>query len=117
MDHCFALLISALFCYHAADFKAERNTLPRGAYPELQKFCAEYGLDFQVVDMRWGVTDELMNDHLVSELCLREIDTCKKVSCGPNFVVRLLRFCPGFIICNFTQFHFAMIECYFTVLN
>ncbi|ELT94036.1 hypothetical protein CAPTEDRAFT_111186, partial [Capitella teleta] len=72
-----------------SDFKAERNILPKKVYPELQKFCNERGLDFQVVDMRWGVTDDVMNDHLVSELCIREIRTCKKVSCGPNFVMML----------------------------
>ena len=63
--------------------------LPKQAYPELQKFCQELGLDFQVMDMRWGVTDDMMNDHQVSALCLREIATCKQVSCGPNFVVSL----------------------------
>ena len=30
------------------DFKAERNYLPRFAYPEIQKHCMERGLDFQV---------------------------------------------------------------------
>ena len=45
-------------------------------------------VSLQVVDMRWGVTDELQNDHQVSELCIREIATCQQVSYGPNFVVR-----------------------------
>ena len=69
------------------DFKAERNILPERAFPVLQEVCEAQGLDFQVVDMRWGVTAEMMNDHQVSALCLQEINTCRQVSCGPNFVV------------------------------
>ena len=72
-----------------SDYKAERNALARFAYPELQQYCIQLGLDFQVVDLRWGVTDEVINDHQVSELCLREIATCQQVSLGPHFVVCL----------------------------
>lgn len=72
------------------DFKAERNVLIRDAFPVLQQQCAELGLDFQVVDLRWGVTDEVINDHQVSAVCLSEIATCQRVSVGPNFVVRTL---------------------------
>lgn len=28
---------------------------------------------FQVVDMRWGVRDEATDDHMTTELCMREI--------------------------------------------
>jgi len=69
------------------DFKAERNVLLCTAFPLLQHYCAERGLDFQVVDLRWGVTDEVINDHQVSALCLREIANCQRLSVGPNFVV------------------------------
>ena len=37
--------------------------------------------------MRWGVTDEMTNDHQTSELCMAEIERCKQVSVGPTFVV------------------------------
>ena len=40
--------------------------------------------------MRWGVTDEMMNDHQVTSLCIREIEHCQQVSCGPSFVVSSL---------------------------
>ena len=63
--------------------------LPRLAYPKLQQHCSREGLDFQVVDMRWGVTDDVINDHQVSQLCINEIVTCQQISCGPNFVVRV----------------------------
>lgn len=76
-----------LVCVVCLDFKAERNVLLRDSFPVLQQYCAELGLDFQVVDLRWGVTDEVINDHQVSAVCLSEIASCQRVSVGPNFVV------------------------------
>lgn len=43
----------------------------------------------QVVDMRWGVRDEATDDHMTTELCMREIQNCQRLSMGPNFVVFL----------------------------
>ena len=43
----------------------------------------------QVVDMRWGVRDEATDDHMTTELCMREIANCQRLSMGPNFVVRV----------------------------
>ena len=73
---------------YASDYKAERNMLAREVYPRLQQTCAAVGLDFQVVDLRWGVTREATNDHIVEGLCLQEIDECQRLSKGPNFVVK-----------------------------
>ncbi|ODM92054.1 NACHT and WD repeat domain-containing protein 2, partial [Orchesella cincta] len=42
-----------------------------------------------VVDMRWGVRDEATDDHMTTELCMREIVNCQRLSMGPNFVVFL----------------------------
>ena len=44
-------------------------------------------LYFQVVDMRWGVRDEATDDHMTTELCMKEIASCQRLSVGPNFVV------------------------------
>jgi len=90
-----------LFVETVVDFKAERNALQRGAFPALQRYCAEQGLDFQVVDLRWGVTDEVINDHQVAALCLREITTCQRLSVGPNFVVSISLL---FILCTVQGF-------------
>ena len=57
------------------------------AYPNLKTFCQEEGYEFQVVDMRWGVRDEATDDHMGTDLCLREVELCKKLSTGPCFVV------------------------------
>ena len=37
--------------------------------------------------MRWGVREESENDHMSTELCLKELKSCQKLSTGPNFVV------------------------------
>ena len=45
----------------------------------------KYGLEFQVVDMRWGVRDEATDDHLTTSLCLQELHNCKEMSVGTSF--------------------------------
>ena len=59
-------------------------------YPRLKSYCQERGYDFQVVDMRWGVRDESTDDHMTTELCMRELRACQKLSTGPNFIVSLI---------------------------
>ena len=69
------------------DNKVERNMLMEKVYPRLKVYCQEQGYEFQVVDMRWGVRDEATDDHMTSELCMREIQDCQKYSTGPSFIV------------------------------
>ena len=84
-------------------------------YPKIKEYCREkHGLEFQVnilapfyltghvlksfyifiqvVDMRWGVRDEATDDHMTTELCMREIANCQRLSMGPNFVVCWIQF-------------------------
>eukprot|EP00057_Strongylocentrotus_purpuratus_P006352 XP_011660826.1 PREDICTED: NACHT and WD repeat domain-containing protein 1-like [Strongylocentrotus purpuratus] len=68
------------------DMKEERNKLTREVFPELSRYCHEKRLEFEVVDMRWGVRDSATAVHLTSFLCLNEIDRCKRMSQGPYFV-------------------------------
>ena len=71
-----------------SDMRAERNWLAREAYPKLKSFCYnELDLDFHVLDMRWGITDDATNEHITEQLCLNEIASCQRLSLGPNFVV------------------------------
>ena len=37
--------------------------------------------------MRWGIRNEAQDDHMTTEICLREIELCKKQSTGPCFMV------------------------------
>ncbi|KAJ8374790.1 hypothetical protein SKAU_G00053700 [Synaphobranchus kaupii] len=72
-----------------SDMSRERDALLEKAYPELQSFCQSLGLVFEVVDMRWGVRDTIAVDHMTTELCLQEIQSCKRMSVGPTFTVLL----------------------------
>jgi len=36
------------------------------------------------------VRDEATDDHMTTELCMREIANCQRLSMGPNFVVSSL---------------------------
>ena len=65
----------------------ERNTLMEWVYPKIKEYCREkHGLEFQVVDMRWGVRDEMTNEHMTTELCMTELRNCQRLSMGPNFI-------------------------------
>jgi hypothetical protein len=37
--------------------------------------------------MKWGVSDEFINQDKSTELCLNEIKQCQENSIGPSFVV------------------------------
>ncbi|XP_012943969.1 NACHT and WD repeat domain-containing protein 2 [Aplysia californica] len=72
------------------DTTLERNNLMEKVYPRIKDYCREkHGLEFQVVDMRWGVRDEATDDHMTTKLCMQEIVNCQRVSMGPNFIVFL----------------------------
>ena len=57
------------------------------AYPKIKLFCQNLGYEFQVVDMRWGVRNESVDEHNGTEMCLREVQQCQRLSTGPNFIV------------------------------
>ncbi|KAM9460844.1 NACHT domain- and WD repeat-containing protein 1 [Clarias gariepinus] len=69
-----------------SDLNTERNAFWEKVYPELQRYCQSRGLVFEVVDFRWGLWDSVIVDHLTTELCLQEIQSCQKVSHGPCFI-------------------------------
>ncbi|XP_052083625.1 NACHT domain- and WD repeat-containing protein 1-like [Mytilus californianus] len=69
-----------------SDMRAERNAIVRDVNPFLKEYCAKYDLDFQIVDMRWGVTDDSQNEHSVEKICLLEVENCQNLSLGPNFI-------------------------------
>jgi len=48
--------------------------------------------------MRWGVRDEATDDHMTTELCMREIANCQRLSMGPNFVVSFCIISEIFVI-------------------
>ena len=45
------------------DMLMERNTLMEYVYPKIKEYCREkHGLEYQVVDMRWGVRSIVPSD-------------------------------------------------------
>lgn len=71
------------------DLKVERDALMARAYPLVRKKCQDLGLEFQVVDMRWGIRDESTDDHKTTAICMTEIAQCQELSIGPNFITFL----------------------------
>ncbi|KAM6040322.1 NACHT domain- and WD repeat-containing protein 1 [Theristicus caerulescens] len=77
------IFISSVF----SDMATERETLLEKAYPEAQAFCQKHGLMFEVIDLRWGISELVDMDHRNTQLCLEEIEACQKLSAGPTFIV------------------------------
>lgn len=88
----------------------ERNILYNQAYPELRRFCNDFGIEFQVIDMRWGVRSTAVVDHSIASLCLFEVQTCKRLSIGPNFVVSVKQYSVKAYLIN------HVLSCFFKVL-
>ena len=36
--------------------------------------------------MRWGVRNEMKNEHMTTELCVTELKHCQRLSGGTNFI-------------------------------
>ena len=74
------------------DFITERNELMKNTFPLLRAYCQSNNLEFQVVDMRWGVRDENISYHQTSDICVQEIRNCQRLSLGPSFIVSLVAY-------------------------
>ncbi len=81
----FRIFVSSTF----SDLKAERNALQERVYPRLRDLAATRGCRFQVVDLRWGISEEAALDQKTMKICLSEIERCQKVSPRPNFIILL----------------------------
>ena len=80
-------VIRIFFSSTFTDTNAERDYLIENIYPRLKDYCkAKHDLDFQSVDMRWGIPSDATEYHGTTELCLKEIRNCREYSLGPNFV-------------------------------
>ncbi len=96
----FRLFISSTF----NDFVNEREILHSIVFPEIARYCAEFGFSFQPVDLRWGVTTEAQLDQKTMSLCLEEVRNCKQFL-YPNFLIMVgSRYgyvpCPEYISSN-----------------
>lgn len=80
----FRLFISSTF----SDFKVERETLQTKIFPEIKEYCSKKGYTFQPIDLRWGVNNEAQIDQKALDMCIKEVQSCKKYY-YPNFLIML----------------------------
>ncbi|MDR1222017.1 MAG: DUF4062 domain-containing protein [Tannerella sp.] len=71
------------------DIKEERDYLHQHAFYNLEQYCLQRSWQFQVIDLRWGITEEASIDHKTMDICLNEIKRSKQLSPRPNFLVLL----------------------------
>ena len=81
----FRLFVSSTF----EDFALERKSLARIVAPELRRFCLARGVDFQLVDLRWGISSLSAHSQHTLEICLSEIDRTLSLAAKPSFLVLL----------------------------
>lgn len=70
-----AVFLSSTF----TDMSVERDLLMEDVYPYLREFCRSLGYNFSVADMRWGVRDEMTDEHQAVDICVTEVQRCKLV--------------------------------------
>uniref|UniRef100_A0A3Q2SUR9 NACHT and WD repeat domain containing 2 n=2 Tax=Fundulus heteroclitus TaxID=8078 RepID=A0A3Q2SUR9_FUNHE len=80
--------VRVFICANPDDTEAERNALKEHVYPKLRDFCREnYGIEFQVVDLYWGVDPEEWDNPDLQRLRMKLLEECLKTSAGPCFVL------------------------------
>ncbi len=83
MAKTFRIFLSSTF----GDFQAEREALKAKVWPVLESRCREHGAAFEVVDLRWGVSEADGLSHDTLRICLDEVAACRLLSPRPNFVM------------------------------
>lgn len=56
------------------DMKDEREYLIKRIFPELKQIAEKRDVSLTFMDLRWGITEEEVNNGKVVEICLREIE-------------------------------------------
>jgi len=69
------------------DMETEREYLLGRIFPSVRKACAERGVSFSEIDLRWGVTEEDSKNGRTVEICLEEIDRSREY---PPFFIGFL---------------------------
>lgn len=64
------------------DMQKERDVLNQEVFPIVKGACDKLGVAFNVIDLRWGITEEDQAKGSVIDLCLDEIQHCKPYFIG-----------------------------------
>lgn len=71
------------------DMTIERDLLQKEIVPEIKAYCKDKGWQFEVIDLRWGISAEAAAHHRTMHICLSELDRCMKISPRPNMILLL----------------------------
>lgn len=70
MARVFRVFVSSTF----QDFAEERDALQTFLFPRIGELCRQLGMEFQAVDLRWGVSRDAFLHHRTLSICQQEID-------------------------------------------
>ena len=71
----------------SVDMKEERNWLLRDGVRRLQHLAQDSGIMVQIVDLFWGVSEEVELDPQLYDVHLEQINLSRQYSAGPFFAV------------------------------
>lgn len=71
------------------DFHKERDILHEKVFPSIKYLCESNGVKFQVVDLRWGISEESAFEQKTLQICLREVERCQNTFTIPHFLILL----------------------------
>eukprot|EP00736_Rhodelphis_marinus_P002020 Rmarinus@m.10381 len=77
-----AVFVSSTF----TDTVEERNALVSEVFPKVREYAKTLGLEFEAVEMRWGIQDEAAADHRTWEFCQQQLERCRRESGGLYFL-------------------------------
>ena len=60
----------------------ERSYLVEWIFPRVKELCAERGVDFFPIDLRWGITEEEGKNGKILSACIEEIDNSRPFFIG-----------------------------------
>ena len=65
-----------------SDMQETRNYLTKKIFPKIEKECADRGVRFTVLDLRWGITESESKTGKVIEICIDEINRTRPFFIG-----------------------------------
>ena len=68
--------IKIFFSSTFIDMEEERNILEKYILPQLQNFCEKNSINLTDIELRWGITEEQINDEKLLTICFEEIEKC-----------------------------------------
>lgn len=79
----FRVFVSSTF----NDFLAERQCLSEEISRVVGDYCQSKGYDLQLIDLRWGISEESALNQKTIPICLEEVRRCHFWSPKPNFLL------------------------------